>query len=117
MARKKQLAVALATAIFVVGTVYGVGEQNWVPAGLYLIGLVEWGLSTLWTRTAVRDDVGVAGAMTFVNAVIAFMFVTITNLVIAKNPDGALYVAVNMFGYGVGSALGTTIAILFFSKK
>lgn len=117
MARKKQLVVAVATALLLVGTVYGVGERNWVPAGLYLIGLVEWGLSTLWTRTAVRDDIGVAGAMTFVNAVIAFVFVTVTNMVIAKNPDGALYVAVNLIGYGVGSALGTTIAILFFPKK
>ncbi|MFA6486125.1 MAG: hypothetical protein WCT40_02040 [Candidatus Magasanikbacteria bacterium] len=117
--RKKQTVVLWGVvALFgAIGLVYWVKSANWVPLAIFSAGLIEWFINTLWARSAAKDQFLVTGVVAGINASATYIFVVITNLVIAHNPDGMLYVVVNLVAYGVGSGAGSMFAMRAFPKK
>jgi len=106
MAKRKKALTALFLLVTLSSAVWSIFSDGvYRPTGLFAVGLVEWGLATLWAMASNKKDPLLGGLITMVNAYATYGFVSLTSL----NPHEITHI----FSYGAGSAIGGMLAIKF----
>lgn len=80
-----------------------------MPMFLFLIGLVEMVIATVWTRVVSRGEMAASGIVTFVNILIWYY---VLQQVVEDISNWRL-----IFLYAVGCALGTVIGTWYFAWR